>query len=251
MLDRVRIVLVRPQGAANLGAVCRAMHNMGLTDLVLVSPEARRDDDWAVAFAARSRKLLESAREVASIAEALEGCVASFATSGKGGFYRRRAAVDVETAAREMLDRGAGGPVAVAFGPEDRGLLQEEILLFDRVVEIPANPEYPVLNLAAAVLIVCHELRREWMRRAGVVPSPPDDEAADDVRKRVLYEKLFAALDGIGFFSRDGNAGANPDHLKYVLRRVLGRVNLTVSETDVLIGMAQQIAYASRRELRD
>src|SRR5262245_611278 len=91
MLDRLRIVLVRPQGAANLGSVCRAMKNMGLSDLVLVRPEVRVTDDWAIAFAARARSILDSARIVDSIPVALQDCVATYATSGKGGFYRKPA----------------------------------------------------------------------------------------------------------------------------------------------------------------
>lgn len=240
MLDRIRIVLVRPSGAANLGSICRAMMNMGLRDLVLVRPEVRRDDPQAVAYAVRATRVLDAAREVDSIADALRDCVTSFATSAKGGIYRKNAAVTAEQGAGIALDAAERGPVAIAFGPEDHGLVLRELLEFDRVIEIPANPEYPTLNLAAAVLLVSYECRRSFLARQGGPPASRwVSEPATDVQKRRLFERLFAALDRIGFFARD----QSPDHLKFALRHALGRVDLSLTEVDILLGMAQQIAW--------
>jgi TrmH family RNA methyltransferase len=216
------------------------MVNMGLSDLVVVSPKCDLADDQAQGFAARAKWLLARARIVGSVAEALEGCVLTFAASAKAGMYRRQAAVAVAEAAELAVQRAVDGPVAFAFGPEDRGLRMPELLSFDRVVEIPADPAYPVLNLAAAAVVVCYELRRVWLRAAGRPPWPRSAEPlATNERKRVLYAKLFEALERVGFFGGQ----QNPDHLKYALRRVFGRVDLTVNEVDVLIGMAQQIRW--------
>ncbi len=247
MLERVRIVLVRPIRPGNVGAACRAMVNMGLSELVLVCPECDLDDPQARGFAARAKPLLKRARVVDSISAALEGCVKTFATSGKRGMYRRQAGVTA--AAGSELALAATGPVAIAFGPEDRGFVMRELLEFDHVIEIPADPEYPVLNLAAAVTVVCYELRQAWLRTHGGLPETPDEEPlATDDRKRVLYTKLFEALDQIGFFGGQ----QNPDHLKFALRRVFGRVDLTVNEVDILIGMTQQIRwYADRYPEQD
>lgn len=237
MLERVRVVLVRPIRPGNVGAVCRIMTNMGLRDLWLVAPVCDRFDEQAVGFAARARPLLEAARVVPDIASALEGCVLTLATSGKGGLYRRHAGVSPAEAAALALDAAAAGPVAIAFGPEDRGLLLEELLHFDRVVEIPADAAYPVLNLAAAVTVMCYELRRTWLGRQG--PPAPAAPRARDQQKRVLFEKLFAALETIGFF-RNQQFEA---HLPLALRHLLGRADLTVNEADILIGMARQIQW--------
>jgi tRNA/rRNA methyltransferase len=245
MLDRIRIVLVRPIRSGNIGAVCRAMMNMGLSELVLVSPACDPTDEQAQGFAARAKPLLERARLVDSVPAALEGCVTTFAASAKGGMYRRQAAMTVAAAADLAL--AAAGPAAFAFGPEDRGLVMRELLHFDRVCEIPADPDYPVLNLAAAATIVCYEIRQAWLRAARRPPWPPDDEPiATDQRKRILYAKLFDALDGIGFFGGQ----QNPEHLKYALRRVFGRRTMTVNEVDILIGMAQQIRWYAARHPR-
>jgi TrmH family RNA methyltransferase len=240
MLDRIRTVLVRPIRSGNVGAACRAMMNMGLSDLVLVAPECDPDDEQAQGYAARAKPLLARARIVDSIAAALDGCVKSFATSAKGGMYRRQAGVTAAVGAELALEAAAGGRVAIAFGPEDRGLVMRELLEFDHVIEVPADPEYPVLNLAAAVTVLCYELRQQWLRMAGGVPAALNDEPlASDERKRTLYAKLFEALDEIGFFGGQ----QNPDHLKFALRRIFGRVDLTVNEVDILIGMTQQIRW--------
>lgn len=243
MLDQIRIVLVRTIRAGNIGSSVRAMMNMGLSDIVLVAPEAHRFETQALGFAARAKPLLDSARVVPTIADALDGCVATFATSGKGGPHRREAAVTPWLAGDLAMQAiAAGGRVAIAFGPEDRGLLQEEILQFDRVIEIPSNPDYPALNLAAAVTVVCYELRQAWLRHQALPPLPAQDPRAADGHKRIVCEKLFDALELIGFFRQQ----QDPNHLRYAIRRVLGRADLSVNEADIFIGMAQQIMWHAR-----
>ena len=244
MLERLRIILVRPIRSGNVGAVCRVMVNMGLSDLVIVSPECVLDDPQARGFAARAKPLLERALVVDSISKALTDCVVTFAASGKGGMYRKQAGVSAATGAELAVEATARGRVALTFGPEDRGLLQRELLEFDRVIEIPANPEYPVMNLAAAVTVMCYELRQAWLRRNGRSREfLSEDPPATDDRKQVMYAKLFESLDQIDFFGGQ----QNPDHLKYALRRVFGRVDLTVNEVDILIGMTQQIKWYADR----
>lgn len=245
MLDRIRIVLVRPIRSGNVGAVARAMRNMGLRDLTIVAPDCDVRDEHAQGFAARGKDVLDAARIVDSIPAALDGCVRTLAASAKGGLYRRQVAVTPAQAAESIRRLATPGVVAIAFGPEDRGLVQREILLFDQVLEIPADPGYPVLNLAAAATVVCYELRQAWLgdQPGPVLPPVIDDPPATDERKRVMYDKLFAALERIGFFAGQ----QNPDHLKFALRRILGRRELSINEVDILIGMAQQMqGFADR-----
>jgi len=241
MLDRIRIVLVRPIRAGNVGAVCRVMKNMGLSDLVLVAPRCDPLTEEARGFAARAKPMLEQVRIVPDIPEALAGCVLTLATSAKAGMYRRQAACTPRQAAELAAETAAQGRIAVAFGPEDRGLVQHELLDFDRVIEIPADPAYPALNLAAAAAVICYEMRQAALARAGVSPFPEQqaEPLATDERKRVLFERLFSALERLGFF----RVQQNPDHLRFAIRRVFGRVRMTVNEVDVLIGMASQIHW--------
>lgn len=239
MLARVRIVLVRPLRSGNVGSIARAMANFGLSDLVLVAPGCDPFDAQGTGFAARGKPVLAGARIVPTISDALTDCIASFATSAKGGLYRRQAGIAPADAADAVLQKAASGPVAIAFGPEDRGLLQEELLHFDRVIEIPANPAYPALNLAAAATIVCYELRQAFRRSQGAAPIDAHPDIAPHGRTDILYAKLFDALERIGFFRTQ----QSPEHLRLALRRIFGRVELSTNEVDILIGMAQQIRW--------
>lgn len=250
MLELVRIVLVRPMGPTNLGSVCRAMMNMGLHDLVLVSPRCDPADPQAIAYATRAGDLLASARIVSDIPTALADCTLTIAASAKGGHYRRQAGVTpFEAAGFVQQNAREGGRTGIAFGPEDRGLVVEELLLFDRVLMIPASAEYPVLNLAAAVMVVCYELFQAELRSRGEPPLRKTGELADARRKDVMFKRLFEALDQIGFF----RAQQDPNHLRYALRHLLGRADLTVNEADILLGMAQQILWSQNAgsEARD
>ncbi|MBU0640368.1 MAG: hypothetical protein KKB50_16005 [Planctomycetes bacterium] len=240
MLSRFRIVLVEPTGPANVGAVCRAMTNLGLSDLVLVAPRCDLNHEDAVGFATRGRPLLEAARIVDSIPAALSDCVASFATTSRLGLYRRQAAVTPMEAAHRAVEAAAGGVVAFAFGRESWGFRTNELLHFDRVVTIPADADYPVLNLAAAVTIMCHELRQAALRAADepLLPTALPRTVATDQKKQVMYEHLFDALDQLGFFSAQ-----SPEKLRFALRHLFGRVDMSVNEADILTGMAQQIRW--------
>ncbi len=240
MLSRLRIVLVAPSGPANIGAVCRAMANMGLSELIIVAPRCDPKGEVATGFAAHAIAVLDAARIVPDIPAALAGCIRTYATSSKLGLYRRQAALTPAEAAPDAIRAAAQGPVAIAFGREDHGLPTRELLHFDRIISIPADEQYPVLNLAAAVAIICYELRGAWLASEGRPPLPMalDPGVATAEQKQVLFAKLFDALDGVGFFF-----GQNPDHLKYALRHMLGRLDLGVNEADILIGMARQIRW--------
>jgi tRNA (cytidine32/uridine32-2'-O)-methyltransferase len=241
VLDRLRIVLLAPSGPANVGAVCRIMANMGFRDLVIVAPRCDIRDEAAVAYAMHGTDVLDNARVVNTLSEALADCVRSYITSSKLGIYRRQNAITPAEAAPEAIDLATNaGPVAIAFGREDYGITTPELLEFDRLVTIPANEDYPVLNLAAAVTVLCYELRRTW-HATGAAPALPmaiDPGVATHAARDVMFTKLFDALDKVGFF-----ATQNPDHLKYALRHLFGRLDLGVNECDILIGMAQQIRY--------
>jgi tRNA/rRNA methyltransferase len=240
MLAESRIVLVAPSGPANIGAVARVMTNLGLSDLVVVAPRCDVRDAQAIGYAAHGQAVLEQARVVLDVPAALEGCARTYATTSKLGLYRRQVAVTPAAAAAEAVDVAPAGPVAFAFGREDYGLRTQELLHFDRVVTIPADEAYPVLNLAAAVTIICYELRQAWLAGAGRAELPKAKHSgwATQARKEQLFRHLFEALDQIGFFG-----SPNPDHLKYALRHLLGRVDLSVNEADILIGMARQIKW--------
>lgn len=218
---------------------------MGLRDLVLVEPRCEPRDEQARAMAAHGLAVLEAARVASGISAALNDCTRIYALTGKGGFYRDQAAITPRAAAVEALAPPTDARSAFLFGPEDHGLLTSELLHADRVITIPAAPEYPILNVAAAVLVMGYELH--LVAGAPRVPNlqPGQGELADGRRKGILFDRLFDALDRVGFFF-----GQNPDHLKYALRHLLGRSDLSVNEVDILIGMARQIRWYVERHPR-
>lgn len=232
-LSRIRIVLVRPRGAANIGAAARAMKNMGLRELVLVRPRVRRRF-WASAMAVHARDVVESARTVPSLAEAIADAVLVVGTTCRGGLYRATAEPP-EVVAGELVWRARTGPVALVFGPEDHGLSNEDLKHCQRLVSIPASPEYPSLNLAQAVLLCCYELRRA---ASGDLGSEPVVRTAAAGEVEFALQRLQAALLRIGFL--DPN---NPDHIMFSFRRIFGRAGLLPREVKILLGLARQIEW--------
>ena len=244
-----RVVLVRTQNAGNLGSVARAMRNFGVRELVLVNPEASPLDEQAVALATRhASDILESARVVESLSEALAGCVMSAGTSARtGGLYRRQSVLSLPQAAPRLVEAMPAGPVALVFGPERTGLENHEITALTWQVTIPTSDEYPVMNLAQAVVVCLWELRRTWLsRQTADQPSDATSRAAAEIASAEDQERLFAhlrqALTRIRYL-RGGRANA----LFHGIRHLLARANPSPMEVRLLLGLARQMEYVAQR----
>jgi tRNA/rRNA methyltransferase len=235
-LARVRVVLVRPRGAANVGAVARAMKNMGLADLVLVRP-ALRGRVWADAMAVHAGDVLARARTLATLGEAVEDCALVVGTTCRGGLYRD-ASETPEALAPAVLAQARRRPVALVFGPEDHGLSNADLAHCQRLVAIPASPEYASLNLAQAVMICCYALRRAAL---GAAAGATDRVLAPAGTIRFALARLQAALLRIGFLH-----GENPEHIMFALRRIFGRAGLEPRDVRILLGIARQIEWYAR-----
>ena len=169
VLAALRIVLVEPAGALNVGAIARVMKNMGLQHLVLVKPQCDPLGEEARLMAVHAADVLERATVVASLPEALKGCQRAIATTA-----RPRVATVLEpprTALPWLLEAAPQARSALIFGPEDRGLSNEELNYAQRFVAIPSHPTYAALNLAQAVAICCYELYQWEREREAAVSS--------------------------------------------------------------------------------
>mgnify|MGYP000697293774 CR=1 FL=1 len=233
-LERVRIVLVRPRGAGNVGAAARAMKNCGAGDLAIVRPRARLAA--AERMAVHARELVRGARVVNDIATAVADCRMVVGTTSRAGGYRA-GAEDLAALAPALLTQAEAGPVAVLFGPEDHGLSNADLRHCQRLCSIDTSDEYASLNLAQAVLLVCWELRRA-ARRA--VPRPPAIAPAPAAAVEALYDHLQEALLRIGFLNPQ-----NPEHLMFTLRALFGRTTLSEHDVRILRGMARQMEWAA------
>ena len=159
------VILVRPSRAANVAAACRAMKNMGLGSLLVVGLPSGLEEPAARALAYGAWDVLDGAREVATLRDAVSGCAVVAATSRRASesWTPRRLA-------GEAAALCGGGRLGLVFGPEAAGLTNEELALCHLAVRIPSDARQPSLNLAQAVLVVAYEL--------SLAARPPDAPAS-------------------------------------------------------------------------
>jgi tRNA/rRNA methyltransferase len=241
-----RVVLVETKIAANLGATARVMRNMGLSELVLVRPEADVADPRGRLLATHSEDILDRARIVPDLGEAVADCALVGATSARVGGLMRRQNVGTP---EQVMPHLIGVPAALVFGPESSGLSNGEVARCHYLIHIPTEPQHSALNLAQAVAICLYELRRAWLRlHEGA--SPPGADApgapvaafADQER---MFERLREALQAVHFLY-----GPKADALMHALRHLIGRAQPTPMEVDVLLGLARQLRWL-RQQLPD
>lgn len=249
MLSNVRVVLVRPHYAGNLGSVARVMANFGLSDLVLVAPYCFPTDPEARRLATHGLPVLDAARTVPDIGDALANCTLTLATSGLTAGIAKRGMIGTpaELLPKAVEAAAAGGRVGLVFGPEPHGLSNDEIGRCHGLIHIPVDPECPSLNLAQAVTICCYELRKAWSAavnagRAVALPAqPPPAPHAEQER---AFEHLREALTAVGFLF-----GTRADALMHAVRQLIGRAGPSSQEVRLLHGLARQLLYvAGKRE---
>jgi tRNA/rRNA methyltransferase len=236
-----RVVLVRPQVAGNLGAAARVMRNFGLRDLVLVAPVADPHDRAARQMSAHGEAILDACRIVPDLGDAVADCVAVAATSARtAGLFRQQTVGPPDAVADRLVAALPDGPVALVFGPEPSGLTNAEVSRCHHLIHIPADPEYPALNLAQAVAVCVYELRRAWLR-ATERPAPAEPPAPFAATER-MFDQLRTALEEVHFLYGD-----KADALMHALRHLLSRAAPTAGEVKLLLGLARQLRWVARR----
>ena len=156
--ERIRIVLVGPMYSGNIGSVARAMKNFGFADLALVAPMARIDDVDRM-YAVRAQEILDAARVVDTIVEAIDDIDLVVGTTARSS-KRPSNLLRNSCSSREVagIINKAHSRTAFLFGREDIGLKNEELELCDIVLRIPSSHAYPTLNVGTATAIVLYEL---------------------------------------------------------------------------------------------
>ncbi len=221
------MVLSHTTHPGNIGAAARAMKTMGLRHLYLINPR-HFPDAQATAMAAGADDVLQDAVVCGSIDEALQGVVFTVAMTAR----LRDISIAVRTpreAMPQVLQEAQAGPVALLFGTEMSGLTNEEMGKAQLGVNIPANPEFSSLNVAAAVQVMAYEL---VAAAENFVPRVPQIEPATHERLEGLYAHLEKTLFEIGFFTTQ-----NPARLMQRLRRLYSRTRLEDEEINILRGM--------------
>lgn len=237
--DQIRVVLVGTSHPGNIGAVARAMKNMGLTQLVLVNPLVFPHPE-ATARASGADDVLQRARVVGSVREAVADCgfVAATTSRDRDQYFR---VLDVRDAAARAVEETQRGPVALLFGAERTGLTNEELGHAHVLVRIPASPEYASLNLSMAVQLVAYEVYRA-RGAAWTSPEPAAPLATADDMER-LYTHFAQVLAEINFRDRTVKGG----HLMMRIRRFLQRAELDHNEANILRGILTAVQAKRRR----
>ena len=228
------IVLVGTKGGLNLGASARAMANFGFERLLLVRPEAELLGDHARAMAIEALPILEKSEIFETLADAVEGCRYVFATTRRVG-RKRRAEMSPRDMARLIIGMDPGEGAAIVFGPEDKGLCNEDLRVCNGIVTLHTGAVFDSLNLAQAVLLMLYEIHRTYH-------ETPAQEAADLERVEKLITHVEMLLRDIGFIE-----GIDPDQVITRLRKLLLRAGPTFRESGLLHAIIARLAACAWR----
>jgi tRNA (cytidine32/uridine32-2'-O)-methyltransferase len=244
----IRFILVDTSHPGNIGAVARAMKNMGLAELVLVNPREFPHPE-ATARASGADDLLATARVVPTLQEAIADCGLVLATTARTREHHFRVLEAREAAVRIVTEAATGsGAVAVVFGTERFGLSNEHLLMAHALLRIPANPEYESLNIAMAAQLIAYEIR---MAQRAAMPGQetpgvaPEREVplATPAQMEMLYAHLEQVMGEISFRDRTQSGTS----LMARIRRMFNRAELDGNEVNILRGILTAVQKRRRR----
>ncbi|MBV9389295.1 MAG: RNA methyltransferase [Chroococcidiopsidaceae cyanobacterium CP_BM_ER_R8_30] len=238
-LSGVRIVLVEPAGPLNVGAIARVMKNFGLQHLVLVNAQCDPLSEEAKLMAVHAVDVLEAAMTVETLPVALQGCQRAIATTARD---RTLAGVMEHPHMALPWLIAPETNTALIFGPEYRGLSNEELNYAQRFVRIPSSHVYPSLNLAQAVAICCYELSlavnlHKKSANTELTASTRDIAPLDMLE--AYYQQLESLLLQIGYLYPHTAASRMAK-----FRQLFNRTQLETVEVAMLRGILTQIEWA-------
>jgi TrmH family RNA methyltransferase len=229
-LARIRVILINTTHPGNIGATARAMKVMGLSSLHLVTPKIFPNAE-ATAMASGADDLLQTAVVHDSLDSALAGCSLVLGTSARLRSLSMPM-LDARRAANQAVVESDSHEVALLFGRERYGLINEEMQRCQFLVNIPSNPDYSSLNLAQAVQIMAYELRVAAQGIADIAVDPLDWEPVDDRQMEGFFEHLEQTLLDIRFLNPK-----QPKRLMMRLRRLFNRARPDQNEINILRGI--------------
>ena len=243
IINQIKVVLVGTTHPGNIGATARAMKTMGLQHLELVNPRIFPSKE-ATAMAAGADDILDNVSIYGELADAIKDCNRVFGTSARVRSISWPV-IKPEEAARQLAEMVVSrSPVAVVFGRESSGLTNEELELCNSMISIPVNPDYTSLNIAAAVQIICYEIRKALYEFE--VPEHGNREGvplATTGELELFYEHLQQSITDIGFFNPE-----NPRLLMRRLRRLFNRAQLDQNEYNILRGILAAAQKSAKQD---
>ena len=231
-LDHMAIVLVEPQIPENIGAVARAMNNMGIRRLILVKPECCDLSRILRLATGTSIDIVEEMEVFDDLGEALASFHYVVGTTARIG-SQRPALSNPRDLAQHLIPLSQNNHVAVLFGPEDRGLSNEHLRPCHTVATIPTS-RFASLNLAQAVMVICYEL----FLASRLPCEEPLPRLANKFELEGMYGHLKEVLTKIGFINPQ-----NPEHWMLNIRRFLSRGPLRARDVRIIRGICRQIDW--------
>jgi TrmH family RNA methyltransferase len=229
IIMNVRIILVEPKSEENIGAVARVLKNFAFSDFVLIHPPNIRKK--AMSVASHAYDVLKSGTIVDSIQKAIENSDIVAGTTSKPGISENRHVRMPFFSPKQLKEKvkGKSGTLSILFGREDTGLRNEELVLCDIVVSIPANPDYPVMNVSHAVAVMVYELSDVDADMDTASLWQPKLASIED--KERLFSHVRTFLDEIEYREY------KKEKTMLMLRRIVGRAELTGREVRTLRGI--------------
>ncbi len=245
MLNQIKIVLCFTSHPGNIGAAARAMKTMGLSQLVLVSPKDFPSEE-AMVRSSGALNILDNAKVVKTVEEAVEDCRLVIGTSSRNRTLPWPL-IEPREMAQIIHEKPQSHPVAILFGRESVGLLNEELQLCNYHVNIPANPEYMSLNLASAVQIISYELRLKELMADSTqqqeIELKESELNATSEQVDGLYKHLEQTMISTEFYDPD-----NPKLLSSRVRRLFAKSQLNQGEVNILRGFLSSIDKYIKRK---
>jgi tRNA/rRNA methyltransferase len=239
-LSHIGVILVEPQIPENIGSAARAMNNMGLQRLILVRP---KNCDLSRVLKTATGPSWDVV-ETMEVWDDLKAALAPFhflaGTTARIGSLRP-ALTSPRVLARDLISLSQENHIGLLFGPEDRGLSNEELRHCHTIVNI-STAAFSSLNLAHAVMILCYEIAVASTEQ----PVKPMPRLANSFELEGMYDHLKEMLTKIGFLQPE-----NPEHWMLNIRRYLSRIPLRAREVRIIRGICRQIDWYTRQIERD
>ena len=237
----LRWVLVETSHPGNVGSAARALKTMGFSNLHLISPKIPgvAQTPEAIALASGAGDILESSQESPSLESAVKDCALVLGLTSRDREFGPPAMNWQD--ARPLIQAAVAGNqrVALLFGPERTGLDNHHLSLCTHRVWLDANPLYPSLNLAQAMMVCAFTLRESFSKDAGLESTGAHAEQvdyADPAAVAAMLEHWREGLEAIGYLDP-----ANPKKLMVRLQALFARTRLHKEEIDLLRGIAKQM----------
>ncbi|NDV25917.1 RNA methyltransferase [Desulfovibrio sp. JC010] len=238
MLDNLSIVLFGTKYPENVGSSARAMTNMGCNNLTLVRPASWNMDKALPLATVKGRDIVEKAVVSDNLSEALKDHTRVYGTTARTGGWRKGVMTPSNAAPLIVEQLRAGEKVAVVFGPEDRGLTNDETQLCSRLINIPTSRDNSSLNLSQAVLIILYECFKNALDKPFTPAGPPEERSTSFEEQEILASNLQETLLAIDFLKAD-----NPDYWMMPVRRFMARIDIKRNEFNLLMGICRQIKW--------